>query len=156
MDSLTHALVGALIGELSPKRIKNRQAKGALAAMAPDMANFFAYPYLGIKSGNAIPMPIHRISIRTLGLSIIGHGSLGRFHTPSSSGVLSLCHCCYGSKNRCCLVWLMPPICSWTCPLILGSGAQYRSIPCSSDLRAGLMRGPGARKRSSSLRRLYF
>ena len=37
MDSLTHALVGALIGELSPKRIKNRQAKGALAAMAPDM-----------------------------------------------------------------------------------------------------------------------
>lgn len=55
MDSLTHALVGALIGELSPKRIKNRQAKGALAAMAPDMANFFAYPYLGIKSGNAIP-----------------------------------------------------------------------------------------------------
>jgi hypothetical protein len=55
MDSLTHGLVGALIGELSPKRIKNRQAKGALAAMAPDMANFFAYPYLGIKSGNAIP-----------------------------------------------------------------------------------------------------
>ena len=55
MDSLTHGLVGALIGELSPKRIKNRQAKGALAAMAPDMANFFAYPYLGNKSGNAIP-----------------------------------------------------------------------------------------------------
>ena len=55
MDSLTHALVGALIGELSPKRIKNRQTKGALAAMAPDMANFFADPYLGIKSGNTIP-----------------------------------------------------------------------------------------------------
>ena len=55
MDFLTHALVGALLGELSPKRIKNRQAKGALAAMSPDIANLVAYPYLGIKSGNMIP-----------------------------------------------------------------------------------------------------
>ena len=55
MDFLTHALVGALLGELSPERIKNRQVKGALAAISPDIANLVAYPYLGIKSGNIIP-----------------------------------------------------------------------------------------------------
>ncbi len=55
MDFLSHALVGALIGEVSPKRIKHRQLKGALAAMSPDIANFFAYPYLGVKVGNTIP-----------------------------------------------------------------------------------------------------
>ena len=48
MDFLSHALVGALIGEVSPKGIKHRQLKGALAAMSPDIANFFAYPYLGV------------------------------------------------------------------------------------------------------------
>ena len=42
MDFLTHALVGALLGELSPERIKNRQAKGALAAISPDIANLVA------------------------------------------------------------------------------------------------------------------
>ena len=56
MDFLTHALVGALLGELSPERIKNRQAKGALAAMSPDIANLVAYPYLGIKSGNILSL----------------------------------------------------------------------------------------------------
>ena len=55
MDLLTHALVGALLGEVSPKRIKKRQVKGALAAMSPDITNLVIYVYLGIKSGNTIP-----------------------------------------------------------------------------------------------------
>ena len=56
MDPLTHALIGATIGELSPKRIKNRRLKGAVAGMIPDLFNLLTYFYLGIKAGHNIPI----------------------------------------------------------------------------------------------------
>ena len=55
MDLLFHALVGATIGELSPKQIERRQLKGTLGGISPDIANLITYPYLGITVGNPIP-----------------------------------------------------------------------------------------------------
>ena len=56
MDFLSHALVGATIGELSPKSINRRQLKGAGMAILPDLANLFTYIYLGIKTKRPIPI----------------------------------------------------------------------------------------------------
>jgi len=56
MDFVCHALVGASIGELAPRRISNRQLKGALAGMSPDIMNVFSYFYLGFRQGNPIPI----------------------------------------------------------------------------------------------------
>ena len=55
MDLLSHALVGATIGELIPKSINRRQLKAAGMAILPDIANLFTYIYLGIKAKRTIP-----------------------------------------------------------------------------------------------------
>ncbi len=57
MDSLFHALVGAMIGEIAPKSIKRRRLKGALAAMSPDLMNIPSYLYLGIKTNSTLWYP---------------------------------------------------------------------------------------------------
>ena len=57
MDVLFHALIGAIIGECAPKRIKNRRTKGALAAMSPDLANIPLYLYLGMETDSFMWIP---------------------------------------------------------------------------------------------------
>tara|TARA_B100001996_G_scaffold134330_1_gene102258 strand:- start:1106 stop:1666 length:561 start_codon:yes stop_codon:yes gene_type:complete len=56
MDIFTHFIIGASIGEIAPKDIKNRHAIGAGFALLPDVTNLLlVHPYLGWLAGRTIP-----------------------------------------------------------------------------------------------------
>ena len=59
MDVFTHFIIGASIGEIAPKDIKNRHAIGASFAILPDITNvIFVHPYLGWLAGHTIPFAV--------------------------------------------------------------------------------------------------
>ena len=59
MDVFTHFIIGASIGEIAPKDIKNRHAIGAGFAILPDITNvIFVHPYLGWLAGHTIPFAV--------------------------------------------------------------------------------------------------
>ncbi len=59
MDVFTHFIIGAIIGEIAPKDIKNRHAIGAGFAILPDITNvIFVHPYLGWLAGHTIPFAV--------------------------------------------------------------------------------------------------
>ena len=59
MDIFSHFIIGACIGELAPKDIKNRHAIGAAFALLPDITNLLlVHPYLGWLAGRTIPFAV--------------------------------------------------------------------------------------------------
>ena len=59
MDTITHALIGLICGEIAPEKIKHRRKIGLLFGMMPDIAAIFIlHPYLGWKLGYDIPFAL--------------------------------------------------------------------------------------------------
>jgi membrane-bound metal-dependent hydrolase YbcI (DUF457 family) len=59
MDTVTHAIVGLIVGECAPKDIKHRRKIGLGFGMLPDLTNIlFVHPYLGWVAERPIPFAI--------------------------------------------------------------------------------------------------
>lgn len=59
MDTLTHAIVGLILGEMAPKDIKHRRKIGLGFGVLPDITNvLFVHPYLGWLAGRDIPFAL--------------------------------------------------------------------------------------------------
>ena len=66
MDTVTHALLGLILGEMAPKDIKHRRLIGLGFGMLPDITNvLLVHPYLGWLAGRDIPF--------ALGIDFVNH-----------------------------------------------------------------------------------
>ena len=59
MDTVTHAFIGLICGEMAPKDIKHRRKIGLAFGMLPDITNvILVHPYLGWLAGRTIPFAL--------------------------------------------------------------------------------------------------
>ena len=59
LDTVTHALIGLILGELAPKDMKHRHLIGFFFGMLPDITNILlVHPYLGWVADRTIPFAL--------------------------------------------------------------------------------------------------
>ncbi len=59
LDTVTHALIGLIVGEMAPKDIKHRRLIGLGFGVLPDITNVvLVHPYLGWLAGREIPFAV--------------------------------------------------------------------------------------------------